>query len=69
MEPSLERTELVDWLRRVEAEYREMPGLSLTVSDATRLWRLDRSTCAFILFTLSERGLLRRTMNGTYLRP
>jgi hypothetical protein len=31
------QTELVDWLMRVEAEYREMPGLQLT-SGRQRLW-------------------------------
>ena len=34
-------------LLRIEGEYREMPGLSLTVSQAERLWGLDSSTCAF----------------------
>jgi hypothetical protein len=69
MKPPLERGELFELLRRVQGEYREMPGLSLTVSQAERLWRLDRSTCAFVLSTLSERRVLRRTMAGKYLRP
>lgn len=59
---------LVELLQRVEGEYREMPGLSLTVSQAERLWGLDRSTCAFVLTTLIERRVLRQTTNGTYLR-
>ena len=60
---------LVELLLRVEGEYREMPGLSLTVSQAERLWGLDRRTCSYVLATLSERRVLRRTSDGTYVRP
>ena len=59
---------LNDLLRRVEGEYREMPGLSLTLSQAERLWGLDRATCAVILATLVDRQVLRQTTVGTYLR-
>ena len=55
-------------LLRIEGEYREMPGLSLTVSQAERLWGLDSGTCAFALTTLVERRVLRHTTGGTYLR-
>jgi hypothetical protein len=55
-------------LLRIEGEYREMPGLSLTVSQAERLWGLDSSTCAFILTMLVERRVLRQTRSGAYLR-
>jgi hypothetical protein len=30
---------------RVRAEYAEMPGLSVTLPQAQRLWALDRATC------------------------
>lgn len=55
-------------LLRIEGEYREMPGLSLTLSQAERLWGLDSSTCVFALTTLVERRVLRQTTGGTYLR-
>ena len=55
-------------LLRIEGEYREMPGLSLTVCQAERLWGLDSGTCAFALTTLVERRILRQTTGGTYLR-
>ena len=55
-------------LLRIHGEYREMPGLSLTASQAERLWGLDRITCTFVLTTLTERGVLRQTATGTYLR-
>lgn len=55
-------------LLRVEGEYREMPGLSLTVPQAERLWGLDASTCASVLTALIERRVLTRTPSGAYLR-
>jgi hypothetical protein len=55
-------------LVRIEAEYREMPGLSLTVPQAERLWGLDATTCASVLTVLIERRDLTRTTSGAYLR-
>jgi predicted transcriptional regulator of viral defense system len=59
---------LHELLQRIEAEYREMPGLSVTARQAERLWGLDSTTCAFVLMTLIQRGLLKRTASGTYVR-
>jgi hypothetical protein len=53
---------------RVESEYREMPGLCLTLPQAARLWGLDRNTCELVLTTLIDRGVLKRALNGTYVR-
>ena len=53
---------------RIQGEYREMPGLSLTASQAERLWGLDSSTCVVVLTQLTARGVLRQTPTGTYLR-
>lgn len=66
--PCTEPRALRELVVRIEGEYREMPGLSLTASQAERLWGLDRSTCAFVLTTLIERRFLTRTTAGTYLR-
>jgi hypothetical protein len=49
------------------AEYREMPGLSLTLPQAVRLWTAEPTQCARVLETLVESGFLRR-LGGTYLR-
>lgn len=68
MDASLDTSEMLELLSRVEGEYREMPGLSLTVSQAERLWRLDPDTCALVLAVLRERRVLRRTAQGLYLR-
>ena len=55
-------------LRRVEAEYREMPGLSLTAAQAQRIWGIDGPTCDEILTELTSHRFLRRTHRGTYVR-
>jgi hypothetical protein len=55
-------------LARARGEYLEMPGLQLTVSQAARLWALDRSTSEEVLERLVSAGFLWRSQVGTYLR-
>lgn len=57
-----------DLARRIESEYREMPGLNLTVAQAQRLWGLDHATCLSVLTLLVTRRVLKRTAAGMYLR-
>lgn len=59
---------LHELLQRIEGEYREMPALSLTTPQAQRLWGLDSITCGFVLMTLIQRGVLKRTASGTFVR-
>ena len=59
---------LHELLQRIESEYREMPALSVTARQAERLWGLDSMTCGFVLMTLIQRGLLKRTASGTFVR-
>lgn len=59
---------LHELLQRIEGEYRELPALSVTAPQAERLWSLDSTTCSFVLMTLIQRGILRRTASGTYVR-
>ncbi len=59
---------LHELLRRIESEYREMPGMCVNALQAQRLWGLDSTTCSFVLTTLVERGILRRTPRGTYVK-
>jgi hypothetical protein len=47
---------------RVSAEYREMPGLTLTVAEAARLFSIDAACCERVLRALVARGEL--TTNG-----
>jgi hypothetical protein len=39
-------------LRRVRGEYREMPGMRLTIEQAMRLWNVDRQACAKVFNSL-----------------
>jgi hypothetical protein len=59
---------LNELLQRIENEYREIPALSVTAPQAERLWGLDATTCSFVLMTLIQRGVLKRTPSGTYVR-
>jgi hypothetical protein len=56
-----------DTLWRIRGEYREMPGLMLTVPQAARLWHLDQPSIERLLNVLVADGLLRRTAAGSYL--
>ena len=52
---------------RIQGEYREMPGLRLTVAEACRLWQLDASTCTAIVEALVVQGFLMRTRDGAFV--
>lgn len=60
--------ELEDVVDLMKAEYNEMPGLSLTPSQARRLWNLEDTTAAQALARLLDTGFLRRTTTGGYAR-
>jgi hypothetical protein len=55
-------------LHRVRGEYREMPGMRLTVDQAMRLWMLERGTCTKVLDSLVAARFLGRDANGRYAR-
>lgn len=55
-------------VRRVKAEYLEMPGLDLTAAQAQRLWNLDAETCMSVLEALIANRFLVCTSNGDYRR-
>ena len=57
-----------DLFRRIEGEFRERPGLTVTLPQAARLWGLDCTTCELALAALVERQVVRRATNGTYIR-
>jgi len=59
--------EYMDWLTRIEAEYREMPGMQLTARQMQRLWGFDGSTCAAVVHILVTRGVLRETPTHRYV--
>jgi hypothetical protein len=43
---------------RIEAEFKEMPGLKLTVKQASRLFDIEPARCERVLEALVERGHL-----------
>ena len=59
---------LQELTRRIQAEYAEMPGLSVTLAQAERLLASDQQTCAAAFKALIRRGVLRRTAKGQYVR-
>jgi len=54
-------------LQRIRGEFREMPGLRLTIAQAARLWHLDPASSRVYLDALVMDGLLRRKADGVYL--
>lgn len=49
-----------DVLRRMRAEFDEMPGLRLTFEQTARLMGIDKTTCAGALQMLTSCGYLTR---------
>ena len=47
-------------LHRIRGEFREMPGLKLTIAQAARLWQLDPASSREFLDALVIDGILRR---------
>ncbi len=64
----MEHLAIAEAAERVQGEYREMPGLSLTPEQARRLWGLDELACVAILDALVDVQFLRRTAKGSYVR-
>jgi len=57
-----------DALRRAQAEFLEMPGLHLTLAQASRLWHFDSALCSAVLSRLVEQRFLVETRNHAYAR-
>jgi hypothetical protein len=55
-----------DVLQRICSEYLEMPGLRLTVKQASRFWGLDQHTCVRSLEYLVQAGFLARVGQDMY---
>ena len=53
---------------RVRGEFREMPGLTLTLAQAVKLWSLDVATCTDVLTHLVTDGFLCRRADGGFCR-
>ena len=60
--------EFCDWVRLIQSEYAEMPGLHLSKRQAQRLWNLDAPSMDLIFGALEATNFLRRTSNDVYIR-
>ena len=54
--------------RRVRSEFREMPGMRLTLEQAMRLWNLDRPTCGAVFESLVTSHFLQQDRNGRFAK-
>lgn len=54
-------------LARIRGEYQEMPGLRLTLAQASRLWHMETATTERLLQVLLEQKFLIRTEHGLFV--
>ena len=57
-----------DWVRLIQSEFSEMPGLHLSKRQAQRLWNLDGPSMDLILGALEAANFLKRMPNDVYIR-
>lgn len=62
-----EESSVTEWLRLIQAEYLEIPGLRLTKSQVQRLWGLDPRLCDALLDRLMASNFLKRTPRDAYI--
>jgi len=55
-------------IERIRAEYLEMPGLRVTLKQASRLWGADAAHCQSALDALVDAGFLLPRHGGLYVR-
>ena len=55
------------WMRRIQSEFFEMPGLRLTKTQARRLWSLDSQLCDTLLDALVSAHVLEKTTHDAYV--
>ena len=63
----IEYDTVTNLLVRVYGEYAELPGLQLTVAQASRLWNVNQAVSAHVLDRLVDAAFLRRA-GGSYVR-
>jgi hypothetical protein len=60
-----DQSTIAQWLRRIEMEYQEMPGLCLNKCQMQRLWGLESFVCDALVDALVAARVLRRTSHHT----
>lgn len=63
------RSTLEGLVMGIQSEFLEVPGLRLTLPQATRRFGLDKTTCQAILDALVELGILAVTDDDGFTRP
>jgi hypothetical protein len=58
-----EQPNIVRWLDLIQAEYREMPGLTLTKPQVCRFWSLEATACD----ALVDSRFLAKTRHESYV--
>ncbi len=61
-------TSVERYLKIVQSEYREMPGLQLTKRQLQRFLGIDVRTCETVVTILERERFLRRTPKDQYVR-
>ena len=59
---------LADAMRRVRAEFVEMPGMQLTPAQAARLWHFETEFCEAVLSALVDTKFLVKTRKDRFAR-
>jgi hypothetical protein len=54
-------------LLMIQAEYREMPCLSLTKPQMQKLWGIEAHVCDGLIDALVDARILRRRLDGAYV--
>jgi hypothetical protein len=54
--------------KRVRAEFDEMPGMTLTMRQASRLFGIERETCKTVVDRLVRTHYLKWTTSGSFTR-
>jgi len=67
MEQSL-RENFCEWVRLIQSEYSEMPGLHLSKRQAQRMWKLDAPSVDAVFHALESSHFLKRMPNDIYIR-
>ena len=60
---------LDDLAWRIEAEFREMPGMRLSFVQVKRLWNLTTEQCVRVLDFLTTMGMLAEDEDQRFYRP
>jgi CheY-like chemotaxis protein len=64
----LHQAEQLSLSQRITANYLDLPGLSLNLRQAQRMWGFDAAICERVLEGLTKEGFLTRTADGQYRR-